>query len=456
MLNPRSSLYRYDRLGQAAAPASRTPDRGHTPPILVIGIDAVPYQSVRRLMEDEADLLPGFKGPAAVNSTFPSISYTAWSNLMKPLGSDKPLGYETRYFDGVKRKLTGGFSLSEAPPSWKKTFDWKLDGLARTALAYGLPRRYSLLELRRGLQAFARSQAPVFSMYIVSTDGLAHLRGPDALSEVMRVVATELAAFKRRHPDKPFRTVLLSDHGIAGGQPLINLWPAVRHAVGSAGFSLRKRLGTNDRNVVFNPYGLLTGFVVYTHEGRKTDVAEAVTTVPGVDFAAVCGGPDRWRLYSSRGTALIERRRFSGRVLWRYQPLTGDPLGYRTIVAALHRRSGAGDWFPDAWWFEATRNAFYPDALHRLAQSFELAATPASMVCSCTPGYMFGGLKTEYLSRATIGRLKWSHGALDREASLGFMTSDLPEWEAPGMVRAEDALTVAAAQATATEVSGRG
>lgn len=454
MLNPRSEAYRYDRLN----PAAVAPGHARALPVLVIGIDAVPYPVVRRLTaERPRGLLRGFKGPVAVNSTFPSISYTAWSNLMKPLGSGKPPGYETRYFDGVTRKLTGGFSLSEPPPSWKSTFDWKLHGLGRTAIAYGWPRRYSLLELRRGLRAFSRSSAPVFSMYVVSTDGLAHLHGPHALAEVMRTVDTELTAFKRRNPHKPFHTVLLSDHGIAGGRPLINLWPAVRRAVGRAGFSLRKRLGSNDCNVVFNPYGLLTSFVIYTHEHRKAGVAQTAADVPGVDFAVIRSSDNCWTVYSSRGMAAIERRRLGGRLLWCYRPSHGDPLGYLPIVAAMRRRGEVVDWFPDSWWFKASSDAFYPDALHRLAQSFELTATPASVICSCAPGYMFGGLKTEYLSRATIGRLKWTHGALHRDASLGFMMSDLPGWEAPEMVRAEDALAcVAAAQASRVRETGEG
>ncbi|HET6656224.1 MAG TPA: hypothetical protein VFH57_08220 [Gammaproteobacteria bacterium] len=414
---------------------------GSPPRTLIIGIDAIPYTLAREVVGD-GGRFDGFQGPAAVNSTFPSISYTAWSNLLQPLGSTKPLGYETRYFDADIGKLKGGLSFAEVPASWKETFDWKMHGLVRTAVAYGLPRRYSIWELKHGLQAFAESASAIFSMYIVSTDGLAHLSGPDGLAEVLAAVDRQLKAFKARHPEMPFNTIMLSDHGIAGGEPLVNCWPAVRREVRGAGFRIRSRLA-GDGDVVFNPYGLLTNFVLYSRSARAKVLAEVVAQAPGVDVAVVRDGASAWRIYSSRGEAAVERRRGGKGWLWRYRALNGDPLGYAPLAAALRRRANdaGAQWFPDHWWFEVTRRSFYPDALHRLAQSFDLTDTPPSVICSCTPGYMFGGLKTEYISRATIGRLRWSHGALHRDASLGFMMTDLPEWTAPEMVRAEEALT---------------
>lgn len=445
MLNPRSLFSSDDELAALLRPPAPKPAGVPHLPVLIIGIDAVPYTLVRRLAED--GLFADMKGPVAVNSTFPSISYTAWSNLLGPLGCGKPPGYETRYFDRARGRLTGGLSLSEVSAAWKDTFDWKLHGLVRTAFAYGFPRRYSLWELRHGLEAFERSAAPVFSMYIVSTDGLAHLSGPDALADVLIAVQTQLADFRQCHRHKPFYTVLLSDHGIAGGEPLRNIWPAVRRAVIKAGFRPRNRLGAGDRDVVFNPYGLLTGFVIYTHPAQAAAVAATVAEVPGVDLAAVRKGADCWQLLSARGGAEIMRRGGIDGGLWRYRQLGGDPLGYASLQPAT------SEWAPDKYWFDASRGSFYADALHRVAQSFELAAAPASVVCSCTPGCMFGGIKTELLSRATVGRLKWTHGALHRDASLGFMMSDLPAWEAPPMVRAEEALECLAAAKAAKQES---
>ncbi|HET7370672.1 MAG TPA: hypothetical protein VFK45_07535 [Gammaproteobacteria bacterium] len=441
MLRARTAVRAYKDAGTVTPVRAGGREPGSPPRTLIIGIDAIPYTLACDVAGEEGRFA-GFQGPAAVDSTFPSISYTAWSNLLQPLGSTKPLGYETRYFDADDKKLKGGLSLVEVPASWKETFDWKMHGLVRTAIAYGMPRRYSIWELKHGLQAFAESASAIFSMYIVSTDGLAHLSGPDGLAEVLTAVDDQLKAFKAQHPDMPFNTVMLSDHGIAGGEPLINCWPAVRRAVRGAGFRVCRRL-VGDADVVFNPYGLLTNFVLYSPSARQNALAEVVAQAPGVDLAVVRDGDRAWRVYSDRGQATVERRRGGKGWLWRYRAVSGDPLGYAAIVAAMRRRAGdaAAQWFSDRWWFELTRRSFYPDALHRLAQSFELTDTPPSVICSCTPGYMFGGLKTEYISRATVGRLRWSHGALHRDASLGFMMTDLPEWTAPEMVRAEEALT---------------
>jgi hypothetical protein len=418
------------------------PRAERAPRTLVIGIDAVPYQVVRDLTAGIDGPFANLSGPSAILSTFPSISDTAWATLLSPLGSGTPRGYETRYFEPEKQKLRGGWNLFECDASWKDTFDWNMHGVANAALAYGMPRRSAAKELDEGLRAFAGSSAPVFSMYIMSTDGLAHLHGPNSLGEVLRMVDRGLAAFRARHPDQSFNTVLLSDHGIAGGEPLTNCWPTVRRTAVRAGFRIASGIA-GDHDAAFIPYGLITNFVAYTAPRHAGELAAAVTRADGVDLAVVRVGESAWRVYASRDRALIERRERGGRIEWRYKTEYGDPLGYLPVVETLGARAGkrSPEWFDDAWWFEATTNDFYPDALHRLAASFSLTNASPSLICSCAPGFMFGSRTTEMISRMTVGRLRYSHGALHRDASLGFMMSDLPGWDAPAMVRAEDALT---------------
>jgi hypothetical protein len=170
-------------------------------------------------------------------------------------------------------------------------------------------------------------------------------------------------------------------------------------------------------------------------------VAKLAVAVRGVDLC-VTPDPAGWRVQSSGGSALISRRQVSAEVQWRYRPRDGDPLHYAPVVVTLRQRTAAGadDWFSDASWFAATKDEFYPDGLYRLAESFEAVDNPASAVCSVAPGYMFGWLKTEYIARPTIGRLKWTHGALFRDASLGFVLTDLPGWRTPDAVRFNQAL----------------
>ena len=125
----------------------------------------------------------------------------------------------------------------------------------------------------------------------------------------------------------------------------------------------------------------------------------------------------------------------SGEDFYAYEPLEGDPLGYAELTGA------AGPWQPDSYWFEATRSKDYPDALYRIVRSFNLVKNPASVICSMESGYMFGATRTSILSRISAGRLRWTHGAMLRGDSLGFVMSDTPGWRAPKALRFSEALT---------------
>ena len=163
--------------------------------------------------------------------------------------------------------------------------------------------------------------------------------------------------------------------------------------------------------------------------------------MPGVDLCVITDQKG-WKVISGRGNALIRRQTRQGETFWSYLPVTGDPLTYTPIVKKLRHRADDSreKWFPVQWWSQATKDAFYPDALYRLARSFDLVLNPASMVCSISPGYMFGALKTEYIAIPTIGRLRWTHGALHRDTSPGFLMTDIPGWNAPDKVRFNQAL----------------
>ena len=95
---------------------------------------------------------------------------------------------------------------------------------------------------------------------------------------------------------------------------------------------------------------------------------------------------------------------------------------------------------PDEEWFRASFDATYPDAFYRLMRAFELVENPASILCSVEPGYMYGSRKTERLAMLGGGRLRWTHGALFREATWGFLMSNATSWEPPAAVRFDKSL----------------
>lgn len=429
---------------EVESPAERT---------ILVALDAVPWKLVAELTAEERGeraLFPGMGRPARMVSTFPSTTSVALGGMLGPLGLERSPGYEARFFDRSAGRVRGGgpFSYFRIDFAWRDFFDLGKRGPAASAISALRPVRSSLGRLEKGLETYLGGdlyeRQESFWVYVGATDLAGHLKGPEALARVLVRLDRLLDRSRRRYPDRPFRTVLFSDHGIAGGEPLRNVWRPVKRALRDAGFRRRKRLvGADD--VALTPFGLVSSFEIYCRAGCEPDVARAVVAVPGVDLCAYRaeGG---WTVASARGAARIERRRRGEGSAWRYRPVSGDPLLYAPVAARL-AKSGESDRFvADRRWFEATAVGHrYPDALHRIARAFELVENPASLVCSVDDGHMFGARRTEIGSRLATGRLEWTHGALEAEATLGFVLSDVPGWREPAAVRFDESLTPFAA-----------
>jgi hypothetical protein len=184
---------------------------------------------------------------------------------------------------------------------------------------------------------------------------------------------------------------------------------------------------------------MISSFEIHTDPDHAARAAEAVTGLPGVDLCVRRDGSG-WTIDSARGRARFERRNGPGGAAeWRYLPETGDPLLYAPIAARL---GAAGGWHTGDAWFAATWDAAYPDALHRLARAFDLVQNPATVACSCQPGYLFAARRTRIAARLSIGCLRWTHGALLREPSWGVLLTDLPGWRPPPALRFDEALKV--------------
>lgn len=412
---------------------------------LVIALDCVPYGVVADLTDPglgEEALFRGFQGPVALVSTFPSSTSVAMPGILGPLGLERSPGYEARFFNWEERRVAGGGPVSyfrwDFP--WREFFDWKRHNLLHTMAAALRPVKASVAGLADAVDAFLASDDELFLVYIGSTDTAAHLKSPQSLREVLRGLDRILGEARARHPERPFHTVLFSDHGVAGGAPLVNVWPAVRKGLRGAGLRYSRQL-ERPTDVALTPFGLVSSFEAYTWKGREAEVAALLGRTPGVDLC-VYREDGGWAVDGAPGLARIHRREVGGTDEWRYEPVGGDPLGYLGFLAALRRRTGRPEavWFADRLWFEATAEATFPDALYRIAQSFTLIDNPASVICSVAPGHMFGARKTEQGARLKGQRLAWTHGALEREATLGFLLADVPGWRAPRVARFDGSL----------------
>lgn len=418
--------------------------------LLFIGLDAVPYRTVERLSDPElgdAALFRGLRGPVPLISTFPSTTSLAFAGILEPVGLEKSPGYEAKFFDWDEGRVRGGglISYNKIKFPWREFWDWKMRGLFRKLLSGARPVKTTNRSIRQSLAAFADSDDEVYFIYYTTTDLVAHLESPPGLEPVLRRLDEGLRELRERQPERPFRVVLFSDHGVAGGEPLVNVRRGVKRALKDAGYHPAKHL-RQANHVVFVPFGLVSSFVAFTRGNAREETAEVMAGVEGVH---ICATPalsgDGWKVFGGDGGSALVRIVDDGRgqELWSYEPLVGDPLELAPTVEGLRERANDAHAvaFPDRWWLEATREQEYPDPLYRIVRGFDLVENPASVICGNRPGYMYGACSTELASRLSVGRLRWTHGALDEEASLGFVMSDVEAWEVPsGPVRFNEAL----------------
>jgi hypothetical protein len=196
--------------------------------------------------------------------------------------------------------------------------------------------------------------------------------------------------------------------------------------------------------VVLTPFGLVSSFEIYTHPDNRAEVAATAASQTGVDL---CVYPDDggWVIVNAEGRAMARRRPDdtagrAGATAWSYRVETADPLRYAPTLARLRAETDATEWFGQAAWFEQTWSEEYPDALYRIAGGFEGVLNPASILCSVEAGHLFGSKSAYIGARYSVGRVRWTHGALNRDATQGFLMTDFPDWAPPTAVRFDDAL----------------
>ncbi len=406
---------------------------------LMIVLDAVPYSVVQEVVQSGGGHFSDLQGPVPLISTFPSTTSVALGGMLGSFGlSDSP-GYEARFFDWSQRRVRGGGPVSyfKIDFGWRSFFDWNRKGPAGSFAEAVRPVRSGIKRLRRAIRRFTESDREFYSIYIAATDTAAHVLSPAALKTLLEELDAMLREARTRRAERPFDVVIWSDHGIAGGEPLRNVLKPLRRALRQTGWRPARRL-RRPRDVVLTPFGLVSSFEVYTEAVQRVEVAEVLTGVAGVDLC-VFESPEGWTIASARGDATLRRRVGAAGIEWLYAPLDGDPLGFAELMPSSDAGASAG-WASDEQWFEMTVDNRYPDALHRLARAFDLVENPASILCSLSSGYMYGGLRTEGLARIGKGRLRWTHGALERQASLGFLMSDADYWQPPEAGRFDDAL----------------
>ncbi len=413
---------------------------------LLISLDAVPFRVVDEIAREDPGAearFPGFKGPVPLVSTFPSSTSVALVGLLEPLGLEKSPGYEARFFDWEQHKARGGgaISYSKIDFPWRDFFDWSRRNPAGSAFEAVQPVKSGIKRLRHAIREFADSDMDVSLIYIAATDTAVHVVGPDAVKRLLAELDKMLQEASARCPERPFDTVIFSDHGVAGGPPLINVSKETKKALKAAGFRISKKHLRRPDTVVMTPFGLVSNFEAYTTDDHKDEVARVLAGVDGVELCTYQSGPNEWRTVGRLGVGSIERRESEAGIHWRYNVEGEDPLDYGQVIRQLVGTSrGEAAWMADEDLFQATTDHQFPDAFQRISDAYRLVSNPGSVVCSLGVHYMYGAASTAALAQVGKGKLRWTHGGLNREATLGFLMSDADYWEPPDVARYNRAL----------------
>lgn len=111
--------------------------------------------------------------------------------------------------------------------------------------------------------------------------------------------------------------------------------------------------------------------------------------LPAVDTVLAREAPDRVRVWSSRGAAVVERTREAGQARYRLHVENGDPLGY-ALPADLAAFVAAG-WHTSREWLRATINTTHPDFVPQAVEMFDSPRT-GDVVLFAAGGWDFGQL----------------------------------------------------------------
>ncbi len=399
---------------------------------LLIALDGVPFDLVSELKGEGR--FSGFQDPSRVISPFPSTSHCGFGGLFRPLGAEKPQGYDREYYSYEEDKIVSFVSSinPKRPKDYKNFFHYARKTPLQKFWIYaapGLSGRRDLEKIRR-LMWKSADPAPALA-YIGGTDGAGHVLGRNRLRRWLLFMDGYLRKMRedyRRDFGGTLHVALFSDHGFHFiRKPNAVSRNRIEHGLWKEGLHLAPNLKKPDR-VVAVQWGNISGASFYVHEEKVPAVARVLAETPGIDVVAYRSG-DEIVVLSRDGENLKAARVScdSGRRRCRYAPNDGDPLAYGPVVDDLRRKgriNARGEASSEAW-FEATKNHRYPDALYRLHDGFfTLVENPAPILFSTEEDYEYGDVFTR-IGAWFHGGLKGTHGGLFREASDAFvMTTD--------------------------------
>jgi hypothetical protein len=400
---------------------------------LALALDGVPWQAIDEIRRSGAFRM--FRDPARVVSPFPTMTNIGMNAMV---GATKTLGYENLYFDRASGRMRGGamkYVKRRRADSECRGYNCLLDyeePMQYEFLVYVLPEKIFASDLSRMIDKFRRSTSPLFIAFLKSTDGIIHLGGREKLMRVLRELDSALSQLYEDYRGE-LEVLLFSDHGNA-------LVPFERVSVGGRlaefGFDLSGRIKT-PRSVIIPGFGLCSYAPVYTAPENRRLLAEAFSSIGGVDFSVFRPiddeGDSVTEVIGPRGRALLHRDSRTNRL--RYEQIQDDPLRLSGIIDRL-RREGLIDehgYADDQTWFEATKDHIYPDALCNIWSSVrEHVESTADVLVSFEDGYCYGSAVFD-----RIVSMLATHGSALKSTSYAFLMST--DCDFPSHLRAGEA-----------------
>jgi hypothetical protein len=425
----------------AAAPGGG----GLQPPrTLILALDGVSYRTIVAAKEQGA--FAGWPQPVPMVSTFPSVTNVAFTALFHRFGAEPAEGYEVSHFSRHENEVVGGslIGYQQRLNPWRDHFDLTCRTIGCKLAAYTSPRRVSRNELEETEHLLMESSRDVLLAHIGATDALIHIRGEDAAIRLLHEIDSWLAELKRHHlaeRDRRLRVVILSDHG--NSDTKIRMSSGIRRRLRKAGLNVVSHLGGPD-DVVAPTFGLVSYGALFLPSDRAERAARAVVDHLSVDLAAWLSDENEISVISAEGEARIEWRQGRLERLFRYEPLTGDPLRLRQALDDLSSSESLDDarFASESKWFHASSLSDFPDSPRRLTDALTgpYVNNKATVIFSLKPGYAWGWKSAHVSSKLNGGRLEGTHGGLDRISSLAFFLTDDPLLQPSAAIPISDAL----------------
>jgi hypothetical protein len=419
--------------GLAATPL--VPSEKTTPAVparrLIICVDGVGFSLIEKMRGEGR--FKQFRAPARMIAPFPTLTNVAMTEILTPVGAEPAPGYEDSFFDLEKNRMRGGLldrfrSGQFIKGTFRELFDYHPSAI-KSGLGYAAPpvSTYveSLTDLVRLRQKFRASNDPVFFAYTGATDSLAHLGGEWLLRSFLARLDDTIADIIRDSP-VPVEVSIFSDHGNHFRK---YKRASLKAALRRAGMRLEGRV-RDERSVVFPQYGLIGSAVLFTEEKNEVRLAQSLSGVRGVDFAAYETDKVVYVVGHSGALATIERKGDR----YRYQTLKGDPLSLAGVLERLKTqgRIDADQFIAETDWFEATRDTERPDAVVRIFEGMNAPVrNRANLIVNLEDGYYTGSFSMDIFAF-----LQATHGNLGREQSFGFVIST--NQDLPAYIRAAD------------------